>query len=331
MKINTDTINKILIIQYQPFGDVLLNTGYFPALRKKFKTAKIDFLVREPYHVVLNENPYLDEVIVFKNGKGFSYVAERIKLIKDINSRKYDLIIDQIRNTGSAQITYFSGAKYRLGFDHQRWRFVYNIKAKRGKIRYHSSMKFDALKPLGIKEEKHNLYYKINEDSKEYISGWLHENKLSNVKLVCFSPGSPVKSKKWSLQSYAQLGDQISKELNCKIVLLWGPGEKKDVEEVNQLMLEEGIIAPPTSFNQAAVMLQKSSLLVCNDGGLNHLSVAAEVPSIAIFGKHKPTRWSPVIFDGHYHFYDEKADHKNDSTLGISVEDVFNKVKEILK
>ena len=89
-------IKKILIIQYQPFGDVLLNTGYLPVLRNKFPSAKIDFLVREPYHNALLGNPYLDDLVLFKNAKGFSYFLSRIKLIKDIRSRKYDLIIDQI-------------------------------------------------------------------------------------------------------------------------------------------------------------------------------------------------------------------------------------------
>jgi len=36
-------IRKILLIQYKPFGDVLLNTGYLPTLRKHFPNAQIDY------------------------------------------------------------------------------------------------------------------------------------------------------------------------------------------------------------------------------------------------------------------------------------------------
>ncbi|NOG44351.1 MAG: glycosyltransferase family 9 protein [Calditrichaeota bacterium] len=332
MKINTEEIQKILIIQYQPFGDVLLNTGYLPALRRKFPTAKIDFLVRKPYHNALLENPDIDELVIFQNGKGTKdYLLERIKLISNIRKRKYDLVIDQIRNTGSAQITILSGAKYRLGLVNQRWRSYYNLKAERKKLRYYSAMKFDTLAPLGIEEEKHKLFFHISQDSTEKIKNWFNENNLSGDKLICFSPGTPVKGKQWDLANYAKLADLIIEKTDCRVLLLWAPNEKEDVETVKSFMENEPIMALPTTFNEAAAVLKECRLLVCNDGGLNHLSVATETPSIAFFGKHKPTRWSPAsVFKGYHHFYNESADYNSDKSLGIPVEQVFSKIKEIV-
>ena len=324
-------IKKILIIQYQPFGDVLLNTGYLPALRDKFPDTQIDFLVLKPYHNALLGNPYIDELLLFDNASGFNYFWVRFKLILKIRNRHYDLIIDQIRNSASALFTILSGAKYRLGFIHQRWRSFYNLKSERKSLRYYSAMKFDTLAPLGIHEKPHKLYLKIEQESENYIDNWLAENNLDNRKWICLSPGSPVKSKKWALQNYADLADKIINQSDYQVVLIWGPGEEDDCQTVLDLMQQKGIKAPTTSFNQAAALLKKSSLLICNDGGINHLSVATETPSIAFFGRHKPRRWSPVIFENHFHFYKENVDYKNDRTLGISVEEVLQKVKEILK
>ena len=81
MKVDLQKIHKILIIQYQPFGDVLLNTGYLPALRKKFPDAKIDYLVKSKYKIILENNPYLDEIVDFEDGKGLHYIPERIRLL----------------------------------------------------------------------------------------------------------------------------------------------------------------------------------------------------------------------------------------------------------
>ena len=67
MNIDLQSIKRILIVQYQPFGDVLLNTGYFPALRKKFPDAKIDYLIKEKYKIVLENNPFLDELITIED------------------------------------------------------------------------------------------------------------------------------------------------------------------------------------------------------------------------------------------------------------------------
>lgn len=331
MYIDLESIKRILIVQYQPFGDVLLNTGYFPALRKKFPNSKIDYLIKEKYKVVLENNYYLDELVIFEDGKGWRYFTQRIKLLRRIRARKYDLIIDQIRGFGSAQIAWFSGAKYRLGFKHKKYAFIYNIKAERQSIRYHSSMKFDALIPLGITEELHKLYFNIKPASKEYIDNWLHQSKLAKEKIISFSPGSPVPRKKWNLNSYAQLGDMILQNTKCKIVILWAPNEKEDADILIELMNQKAVLAPPTDLNQAAAMLKRSVLLICNDGGLNHLSVATETPSIAMFGSIKPYRWSPEMFEGHYHFFNENHDSLNDDTFGIEPEKVYQKVMEIVR
>ena len=64
MNINLSKISRILIIQYEPFGDVLLNTGYLPSLKEKFPDAKIDFLVKDRYKLILEDNPYINELVI---------------------------------------------------------------------------------------------------------------------------------------------------------------------------------------------------------------------------------------------------------------------------
>ncbi|MBN1408014.1 MAG: glycosyltransferase family 9 protein, partial [Calditrichaceae bacterium] len=299
--------------------------------RKKFPDAKIDYLVKQKYRIVLDKNPYLDELVTFKEGKGWRYVPERIKLIMRIRERNYDLIIDQIRGFGSAQMAWFSGAKFRLGFKHKKYAFLYNLKAERQSVRYHSSMKFDALLPLGITEEPHKLYFNIEPESEEYIDNWLKQSGFDEERIIIFSPGSPVARKKWNLNAYARLGEMILQNLNCKIVILWAPNEKEDADALFELMNQKPLMAPATDLNQAAAMLKRSALLICNDGGLNHLSVATETPSIAIFGSIKPYRWSPEMFEGHYHFFNEQHDSLKDDSFGIDPDKVYQKVLEILE
>jgi ADP-heptose:LPS heptosyltransferase len=111
MKLNCSEIKRILIIQFRPFGDVLLATSYLGALRESFPRVDIDFLVKEPYLEVLDKNPYLSNVIFLPQEKGISYILGRVKLIFEIRKRKYDLIIDQQNGVGSGQVLLFSGAK----------------------------------------------------------------------------------------------------------------------------------------------------------------------------------------------------------------------------
>lgn len=289
-------IEKILIIQYKPFGDILLNTGYLPFLRKKFPQAQINYLIQKPYVTLLEDNPNLDKLVLMEKKKGLhylSYLKERFRIMRLVHKSRYDVIIDQLRGLGSAQITLFSGAKYRLGWAQKRWSWVYNYQAKRDNFRYYSRAKFGLLNPLGITEEPHNTYYKVKEESQKKIDEWLEKNGLLNKKIIVFSPGTPVLAKQWDLNNYAALGDKLLVNKELSLVLLWGPGEKEDVEYIADKMNKKAIIAPPTTFNEAGALLKKTYAYISNDGGINHLAVAMETPTLTVFGpKTNPKKWT---------------------------------------
>ncbi|MEJ2055335.1 MAG: hypothetical protein P8X42_15575, partial [Calditrichaceae bacterium] len=202
-------IKKILIIQQKPFGDILLNTGYFAELRRHFPVAQIDYLIQKPYKTILEDNPYLDNLVLMDKNNGIKKFITILKIMIKIRKAKYDLVIDQLRGTSSLRMVIFSGAKWRLGFKHEpkkrmgitfhRWNWVYNLSVPKGETRYYSRWKFDALLPLGITEVEHNIFYHVKPESFKYIKKWIASEELDSQKLVVFSPGTPVKKKQWYL------------------------------------------------------------------------------------------------------------------------------------
>jgi len=331
IEFQSEKIKKILILQYKPFGDVLLNTGYLPHLKEKFPNVEIDFLVRKPYEIVLRDNPNINELITFENVTGIKYFLQRIELIKNIRNRKYDLIIDQLNGTGSGIMSFFSGAKYRLGFVEHKLSWVYNIKAVDGAQRYTGARKFDLLKSIGIEEESYNIYITITDEAKAFINIWLEKKNLIDTKFLCVAPGSPVAGKKWSSKNYAALCDRILKNSHYKIVFVGAPDEQDDIRRVTEQMSETSyFVAPKTDFIQAGALLEKADLLICNDGGLNHLSIAVETFSLAIFGDTDPILWSGFELGSHFYLKNNNCDYSKDDTFGINTESVYEKFEEIV-
>ena len=327
MKIKVAEINKILLITSFRFGDTLLNSAYLPSLREKFPNAKISFLTRKPCQKMLEDNPNIDNFVLFENKKGVANIFERIKLFHRVRKENYDLLIDQNRGTTGGQITFFSGAKYRLGYSHSRYSKFFNLIGFEGKQRYSALMRFDLLKPLGINEPKQiDLYFTIKDKDKIYIKNCLEKGKLIDKKLIVLSPGSPVPRKMWSLENYAKLCDLIIEKTDYKPLLLWGPNELELVKKVQQLSKKEILLAPPTDFSQAGALLKHSKILVCNDGGINHFSQTTKTPSLAIFMDYSEiTNWSlQGIFPNHWHITDKNKDK-------ITADLVFDKLLDCLK
>ena len=333
-------IKKILIIQQKPFGDILLNTGYFAELRRHFPVTQIDFLIQKPYITILEDNPYLDNLVVMEKNKGWKRFFSYLKIIRTIRKTRYDLIIDQLRGTSSVRFVALSSARWRLGFElkpkirmgitFNRWNWIYNLSVPKGETRYYSRMKFDALLPLGISEVEHNIFYHVKPESFDYIKNWILEKGLDNKNFIVFSPGTPVKRKQWDLGCYAELGDRLQNQLGISIILLWGPGEKEDALYIKNKMKTVPIIAPPTTFNQAGALLNFAELLVTNDGGINHLAVSQEVPSIAIFGRSSnPKKW--CAWHTPIHLCVRAPDYKDskDNRFNLLPEHVYEKVVEL--
>ena len=326
-------IHNILIIQQKPFGDILLNTAYLPALRQRFPDAQIDYLIERPYVTILEDNPHLDNLVVMEKakGKGLRYFVEQLKAARRVRKRGYDLIIDQLRGTSSARMVIFSGAKYRLGWDKKRWNFIYNVRIPQAPIRYKSLYKFDLLAPLGIETKEHNLEYRVKETSTAYIQKWFHDTGLDGKKIVVFSAGTPVKRKQWDLDSYAVLGDKIQNETNFRVILLWGPGEKEDALHIRDKMETTAIMAPSTTFNEAGALLNFTHVLITNDGGINHLAVSQNTPSISIFGPtSSPAKWCPRHRKEYLYLKDYDFSDFKDNTFNISPNQVFDKFQALL-
>jgi ADP-heptose:LPS heptosyltransferase len=329
--IDSQTIKKILVIQFRPFGDVLLATSYLEALKKKFPHATIDFLVKKPFHDILYRNPWISQIVAIEQPSGIRYVTDRLQLFRDIRHRCYDLIIDQQSGTGSGQVVFFSKATYKLGWSSGRWHWCYNLKAKKGPVRYRSSQNFDMLQPLGISEKPHQLFYHIKPESMAYAKAWLDSHQMIPDETIIISPGSPREKKKWRAENFSMLADKLLLKTKMQVIILCGPKEYADAKAVLARSHQACHLALSTDFNHASAFLKHCRLLICNDGGINHLSVALGVPSLAIFGNTPPAKWSPQgFFPYHYHLVSPDRKKRTDNHFGITPEEAFQKVLAIL-
>lgn len=326
-----NTIKKILVIQLGPIGDALLTTSYFAALKKNIPGVEIHYLIKQQYSKAIFNHPYIDKVIKIEKQSGIKYFMERLSKIKKMRAEKYQLVIDQQNMPSTQQIAFLSGARYRLGYADGRMSCLYNLKAPRQGRRYSALKKFDMLIPLGINEQSIELFFYISGESKKYIIEWLNKNKLETGGFICVSPGSPIKRKKWKLDNYIKLIDVIAEEIKIPVVMLWAPTEKIDAQYMADKTEYKPLIAPPTDLQQAAYLIKQARLLICNDGGLNHLAAAIGAKSLAIFGTTDPLDWSPApVFNTHHHVYNPDADSFKDDSFGISVDDVMRKITEII-
>ena len=72
-------------------------------------------------------------------------------------------------------------------------------------------------------------------------------------------------------------------------IVTWGPGEEALAKEV--LADGAGVLAPPTSLDELAALMAKARVVVCNNTGPMHLSVAVGAKTVALFWKMPIDQW----------------------------------------
>lgn len=321
---------RILYIQHRPFGDVLCNTGVLPYLRRAVPRARIEYLVEHPFEQVLDGNPNVDEVVVIRPPAGPRWVRNRIAVMRDLRRRRYDLVIDQMCGTFSAQVVLASGAPLRLGYADSRRRLVYNVRAVRGPERYSAAMKFDLLAPIGITEGPYALEYTIAPESQQAADRWLERVGLLPGRFVCVAPGSKDPRKCWRPGSFAQVSDALQAATSCAVVLMGAADERPALDGVGGAMATAPVIAPACSLNQAVALLSRARLLVCNDTALNHFSAVTRTPSLAMFGPSRPINWSPDTDPHHHYVHHPERYRRGDDSFGITPDEAVARVLEIL-
>lgn len=85
---------------------------------------------------------------------------------------------------------------------------------------------------------------------------------------------------------------RVTKELAARgvhAVVTWGPGEEPLAREV--LAAGEGTLAPPTSLDELAFLMARAQVVVCNNTGPMHLSVAVGAKTVALFWRMPIAQW----------------------------------------
>lgn len=337
MTIDKSSVNKILLIKLRGIGDVILSTVVLENLTSHFPNASIDFLTEKPSEQLLNELPVINKVHLFTRKD----IWGRLKLIRSIRKEKYDYIFDFYSNPFTAQLTYLSRAKYRAGFPYKGRKYAYNLfgPEERG-IHHAADLHLKFLERVGIKANRKELIAAISVEASSFSSEYFKNNFDDGDFIVGVSPSGGWPSKKCDPVKFAEIADEIVKKYNAKMLVVWGPDDEKECDEIISLMKNEAIKAPNTTIQQMAAFISKCDMLIANDSGPMHISTAVQTPTLSIHGPTDPKLQGPY---GDKHEWINKSDlhciicnllecpYNHECFLELNTNDVMRKVDSLIK
>lgn len=109
--------NNILVNALVNLGDVVLTTSAISLLRKAYPDAKITMLVKPVVREAVENNPVIDDVIVFDYKAKQNSFHKMMDMVKLIKSRHFDLSISFDRKLRPALLCWLARVPVRIGPD----------------------------------------------------------------------------------------------------------------------------------------------------------------------------------------------------------------------
>ena len=281
---------RILLIQLQQLGDVLLTSPLLVDLRAAFPSAQIDYLTSVRAASLLEGNPHPTDVIRYDR-------ARALRMLWLVRSRRYDCVVDAQSSPRSAQVVLASGARRRIGWGISGpWRLVYTDRVRRDREPpgYVVRERQRLLQPLDIPvaDRQPQLYL----DPTERAAGKAEVQALDIpaaapcVGLV-LSAGSPPSV--WPVERFAALAMRLAADGMVPVVLC----TRGDEDAVGRC-----VAMAPAAFRVDAPELRRFlgilsalDVLVCGDTGPAHMAMALDVPTVTLYGPTHARHWNPGL------------------------------------
>ena len=316
---------KVLVIQPKiGMGDMVIYLPYIHAIAKKYQSP-VSILVKENSRAkeLLKDDVNINEIITLdrtkKNNGSHDGIFGFFTLIQNLKNRKFDRVF--IFNSSLRYFLISKLAGIKKISQYPLFRKKDNIVTSAKIFTEYELNMIISTQPVLYVEKK-----KI-ENSKSQFS--------KNLKHVCVGISASGPTKRWSIQKYIRLCENINKRIPTKFYIAAGKNDKILSDEFDKSKIKNNYVSfCNLKISETLPIIKNCDLYVGNDTGWLHIASALNVECLALFMD------SPVKAYGKYSKNinvlipeGESEDTTTHDTLGaekISFEKVLNKSIDLL-
>ncbi len=297
---------RILVIRRDNIGDLVCTTPLLSALRQHFPDAWLAALVNSYNAPVLNGNPDLDAVFVyrkFKHAEGesrFSVWFETLRLILRLRAMKIDLLIVATPAWQPSALKFARWIKPSrvICFGQQAADSGDRLAMRPADAWHETEAVMHLLSPLGITMEPGSVRVFPEPERRAVVALPAGDGPLIGLHISARKP-----SQRWPAASFAALAHRLHDQLGARFLVFWSPGAEDnklhpgDDGKAQELLAAcrdiPVLLCPTVELPELIAGLSLCDAIVCSDGGAMHLAAGLGKPMLCFFGNSGAAHWRP--------------------------------------
>ena len=305
---------NILVNSLVNLGDVVLTTSAIALLKKAYPQARITMLVRPVVREAVENNPVIDEVLIFDYKAKENSLGKMWSMVKEIRRRNFDLAISFDRKSRPAILCWLAGIPVRVGPDR-----VFDDKPSKVTWLYTHTVHIahDLVNTLQAETYQEIVRQFAGIDGHE-VPVMAHIPKSSETKADELLAGLPAGRKRialcvkgtfalktWPKEYFADVVSELYKKYNGVFFVVGAPNDKEYADEVIAVCEKAMGNSPDnrqekilnfcgrTSLLDLAALFYRSDLFVTVDTGATHIAATTGVKMVTVYGCTTAKRWKP--------------------------------------
>ncbi len=287
-------MERVLFIRLRLLGDIVLTIPSIQIFKHRFPNTLLSYIVEEPYAELARLIPGIDQVIVVPRKMG---IKEMWNFRKKIQSETYDAVVDFHSGPRSAQLTWLSGIKCRIGYrtPNRNWAYTHFSPRNNPDSPNHSVynqarllehlgcfVTSDSIPPYPALSIDHHLV-----SNKMDISVLeTHGNK------AVFHVGAGNNFRDWGLDNFERLAAQLISR-NWNVFLVGNSTDEKMKGDYLCSRLPIHNLTGKLTIPELIYVISRCSVFVGADSGPMHLASLTPTPIVALFGPNIPAISGP--------------------------------------
>jgi len=282
VKIKPEMVKKVAVVGLSCLGDMLLASAALWNLRNFLPEAYFVVWVGPGGRAAVEGDPLWDEVRIYDKDRKYGGIKGRLKFIRELKEGRFDLIID-LRST---LVPLFSGCRYAPLWGFREFFLPKSI--------HEAERNLYAVSTLGVPILRRNLHFHIKEEDRQKASKALSE-LLQGRTFVMMNPGSRNPRKRLPVKLCVEVGKMLVEEQKSLIgVIGYSEEERQDAQKVLEALKPHSLdLSGPLGLSMVGAYMEQASLFVTGDTAAMYVASAWGVPTVAVFGPSKPSRYGP--------------------------------------
>lgn len=295
--------SKILIVQPNHLGDVVIATAILKPLKKLYPNAKISFLIGSWSQKVIERDPRIDKVHFFDHfrlnrskdsraQKLWRHISSFVNATLKLRKEKYDmgLILSPYWANG-IPLTFVSKIRYRIGFKTGGFAPLLN-QALSFEEDWHISRGFKALLDHISKQDVEASF----KPELKGVSADLIPNELKGKNWIVIQVGAGDPEKKWSVEGWKELIKEFT-SLDCTLVFT-GYGDQEHLEIEAIIKGGSNCLNLANKLNWATYLsvVKQAQFFIGVESVGGHVASAFEIPTLLLVNSNLKAmkRFSPL-------------------------------------